>query len=185
MDYGFISIDVVSLFLWSCFALGLKTLFRILASFVAAFLHAWDVAESFLNDTSSAYIDDIYTAWLKDVNFRGVASLSVAHPVSSTSGFEQFEGVAISSATPRTSIGINGKTTEVNLAVEVIILSYQVRGYLAAKPDPRVGNSTDRDRLLLKLQLDRNINGILTWMTMLTQCPWGRWSLATKLKEVS
>ncbi len=80
--------------------------------------------------------------------------MSVAHPVSSTSGFEQFEGVVISSATPRASIGIIDKTIEAHLAVEVIILSYQVRGYLAAKPDPQIikpwmSNSTGLDGILL------------------------------------
>ncbi len=108
-------------------------------------LHARDAAESFLNDTSLAYIDDIYTAWLKDVNFRGVASMSVDHAAPPALGFEQFGEMAIPSAASGTSTGINGKTIEVHLGVEVIILSYQVRGYLAAKLDPRMGNSTDRN----------------------------------------
>ncbi len=59
--------------------------------------------------------------------------MGAAYSAPPTLGFEQFGGMAIPSAAPSTSIGINAKTIEDHLAVQVIIRSYQVSCFSVKK----------------------------------------------------
>uniref|UniRef100_A0A5K3FXF4 2-oxoglutarate dehydrogenase, mitochondrial n=2 Tax=Mesocestoides corti TaxID=53468 RepID=A0A5K3FXF4_MESCO len=106
-------------------------------------------AEPFLNGTSSSYIEDIHAAWLKDPNsvhkswdvyFRGVASgasVGAAYSPPPTLGFEQMSAPFMVAPMPSSvPVGLNAKTIEDHLTVQLIIRSYQVRGHLAAKLDP-------------------------------------------------
>ncbi|KAM7543256.1 hypothetical protein Aperf_G00000008638 [Anoplocephala perfoliata] len=109
-------------------------------------------AEPFLNGASSNYIENIYAAWLKDPNsvhkswdiyFRGVsngAPIGAIYVPPPTLGFEQtgvpYMPITVPSTGVSVSTGINAKTIQDHLTVQMIIRSYQVRGHLAAKLDP-------------------------------------------------
>uniref|UniRef100_A0A0A9XM16 2-oxoglutarate dehydrogenase complex component E1 n=1 Tax=Lygus hesperus TaxID=30085 RepID=A0A0A9XM16_LYGHE len=118
-------------------------------------------AESFLNGSSSTYVEDMYNSWLADPSsvhaswdayFRnsaaGAAQAYVPPP--SLAGAPKGH-VPISALAPFMGGGavagghVSEKVIDDHLAVQAIIRSYQIRGHHIAKLDPLGINSADLD----------------------------------------
>ncbi|CAA9993310.1 unnamed protein product [Nesidiocoris tenuis] len=119
-------------------------------------------AESFLNGSSSTYVEDMYNSWLADPSsvhaswdayFRnstaGAAQAYVAPP--SLAGAPRGH-VPITALAPMMGGGglaagapVSEKIIDDHLAVQAIIRSYQIRGHHIAQLDPLGINSADLD----------------------------------------
>ncbi|XP_065076856.1 2-oxoglutarate dehydrogenase complex component E1 isoform X4 [Ochlerotatus camptorhynchus] len=108
-------------------------------------------AEPFLNGSSSNYIDDMYSAWLKDpasvhaswdAYFRNnsyEAPPSLAPIPRNHVSASQYLGSALpalAGGSPAVGTRIDDKLIDDHLAVQAIIRSYQSRGHLVADLDP-------------------------------------------------
>ncbi|XP_035230854.1 2-oxoglutarate dehydrogenase, mitochondrial-like [Stegodyphus dumicola] len=113
--------------------------------------------EPFLNGSSSAYVEEMYKAWLKDPNsvhkswdafFRNTsegAEPGVAYqspplaPIQYVQvPLDHIQGTALTSLTPSavSAQHVEPRGIEDHLSVQAIIRSYQVRGHLVSKLDP-------------------------------------------------
>ncbi|XP_068905525.1 2-oxoglutarate dehydrogenase complex component E1-like isoform X7 [Tenebrio molitor] len=116
-------------------------------------------SESFLNGSSSQYVEDMYNAWLADPSsvhtswdsfFRNSASGGAGYQsppslaplgrneVPATSFLPALSGIGGAGA-------VSDKVIDDHLAVQAIIRSYQIRGHHIAKLDPLGINSADLD----------------------------------------
>ncbi|XP_063701924.1 2-oxoglutarate dehydrogenase complex component E1 isoform X3 [Culicoides brevitarsis] len=107
-------------------------------------------AEPFLNGSSSAYVEEMYNAWLKDPTsvhaswdayFRNnsySAPPSLAPLPKNHVPASQYLGASLPSAPMGGAVGgrIDDKLIDDHLAVQAIIRSYQSRGHLTADYDP-------------------------------------------------
>merc|ERR1712223_27467 len=108
-------------------------------------------AESFLNASSGAYVDEMYDSWSRDPTtvhaswdayFRGATYTSPpslgntrANEIPLSAIVPALSGAAAGSAVVG-GAAPSSKTIEAHLAVQATIRSYQVRGHLAAQTDP-------------------------------------------------
>ncbi|XP_066991087.1 2-oxoglutarate dehydrogenase complex component E1 isoform X4 [Anabrus simplex] len=122
-------------------------------------------AEPFLNGSSSAYVEDMYNAWLADPksvhvswdtffrNSSAGAAPGQAYQPPPSLGIPAKNQVPITSLAPyiggssAPALGgqINEKVIDDHLAVQAIIRSYQIRGHHIAKLDPLGISSADLD----------------------------------------
>ncbi|XP_018575609.1 2-oxoglutarate dehydrogenase, mitochondrial isoform X3 [Anoplophora glabripennis] len=117
-------------------------------------------AESFLNGSSSQYVEDMYNAWLADPSsvhaswdsfFRNSAQGGPGYqspPSLAPLGKNEIPATSLLSltgASPSAVGPINEKIIDDHLAVQAIIRSYQIRGHHIAKLDPLGINSADLD----------------------------------------
>ncbi|XP_018319554.1 2-oxoglutarate dehydrogenase, mitochondrial isoform X2 [Agrilus planipennis] len=109
-------------------------------------------AETFLNGSSSTYVEDMYNAWLKDPSsvhsswdsfFRNSAAGGVGYqrpPSLAPPGKNEVPITSFLPALQGSSLGLTGapneKVIDDHLAVQAIIRSYQTRGHFIAKVDP-------------------------------------------------
>lgn len=117
-------------------------------------------AEPFLNGSSSNYIDDMYSAWLKDpasvhaswdAYFRNnsyEAPPSLAPVPRNHVPASQYLGSAVpalAGGSPAIGTRIDDKLIDDHLAVQAIIRSYQIRGHNISKLDPLGISNADLD----------------------------------------
>ncbi|XP_046664712.1 2-oxoglutarate dehydrogenase, mitochondrial isoform X3 [Homalodisca vitripennis] len=120
-------------------------------------------AESFLNGSSSAYVEEMYNAWLADPKsvhvswdsfFRSSSAGALpgqAYQPPPSLAEPARNQVPLTSLVPHFGGGvamggqINEKIIDDHLAVQAIIRSYQIRGHHIAKLDPLGINSADLD----------------------------------------
>ncbi|XP_065076857.1 2-oxoglutarate dehydrogenase complex component E1 isoform X5 [Ochlerotatus camptorhynchus] len=117
-------------------------------------------AEPFLNGSSSNYIDDMYSAWLKDpasvhaswdAYFRNnsyEAPPSLAPIPRNHVSASQYLGSALpalAGGSPAVGTRIDDKLIDDHLAVQAIIRSYQIRGHNISKLDPLGISNADLD----------------------------------------
>uniref|UniRef100_A0A069DY23 2-oxoglutarate dehydrogenase complex component E1 n=1 Tax=Panstrongylus megistus TaxID=65343 RepID=A0A069DY23_9HEMI len=116
--------------------------------------------ESFLNGTSSNYVEDMYNAWLADPStvhaswdayFRNTArGVSQAYTSPPSLAPPPKHHVPITAIAPMLGGGLGAapvseKVIDDHLAVQAIIRSYQIRGHHIAKLDPLGISSADLD----------------------------------------
>ncbi|KAL7047322.1 hypothetical protein ACKWTF_002863 [Chironomus riparius] len=120
-------------------------------------------AEPFLNGSSTAYVEEMYNAWLADPSsvhaswdayFRNnsySAPPSLAPPPKNHVPISQFAGAGSALAPsgyagpPMAGYQVDDKLVDDHLAVQAIIRSYQIRGHHIAKLDPLGIASADLD----------------------------------------
>lgn len=117
-------------------------------------------AEPFLNGSSSNYIDDMYSSWLKDpasvhaswdAYFRNnsyEAPPSLAPIPRNHVSASQYLGSAVpalAGGSPAIGTRIDDKLIDDHLAVQAIIRSYQIRGHNISKLDPLGISNADLD----------------------------------------
>ena len=120
-----------------------------------------EVQESYLNATSSSYVEEMYEAWSYDPKsvhaswdayFRGGSytsppSLGASSRPNEVPLASLLPGLA--SAGPGLAVGgghASSAVIDAHLAVQATIRSYQVRGHLAAQIDPLGLNNMDREQ---------------------------------------
>ncbi|CAH1129483.1 unnamed protein product [Ceutorhynchus assimilis] len=124
-------------------------------------------AEPFLNGASSAYVEDMYNAWLVDPasvhaswdaffrNSQGGGPGYTSPPSLGQPGRNEMPlGALIPSLGGASSVGVGGvneKVIDDHLAVQAIIRSYQQRGHLVAKLDPLGIMFSDRNATISDL----------------------------------
>lgn len=116
---------------------------------------------SFLSGTSSAYIEDMYNAWLKDPNsvhvswdsFFRHSTAGHPNPYQAPPNLNPTKNDLIAQVkahvAPQSGAPPDEKTIEDHLAVQAVIRSYQNRGHLIAKLDPLNLMFTDKSTTMV------------------------------------